>query len=65
MAQEELNFEEQMAKLKELSEKISSKDVTLEEAIRCYEEGMRYHKKLTAILNEARQKIEYYGEEQS
>ena len=53
-----VTFEEAMNKLKELSDKIKAEGTSLEDQIRCYEEGMTYYKILDQILKEAKQKIE-------
>lgn len=60
----ELNFEAYMEKLNNMSEAIKSSDITLEEAIKCYEEGMEYYKKATEILDNAKSKIEIYESEE-
>lgn len=60
MAVKERNFEQSMDKLREMSEKIKSPDTSLEESIKCYEEGMKYYKKCSDILTDARQKIETF-----
>lgn len=57
------NFEEYMAKLSEMSDSIKNPDITLEEALNCYEEGMVYYKKATEILDNAKAKMEIYEEE--
>ncbi len=57
------NFEKALTKLQELSDKIKSQDTTLEEAIECYEEGMKYYKTCSDILENAKQKIETFESE--
>lgn len=54
------SFEENMGKLKELSEKIKDREIGLDEAVKCYEEGMEYYKKCDEILQSARQKIKVF-----
>lgn len=56
------NFEEYMAKLSDMSEMIKNPDITLEEALKCYENGMEYYKKAAEILDNAKSKMEIYGE---
>lgn len=54
------SFEENMEKLKELSEKIKSRDIGIEEAVACYEEGMKYYRSCEEILENAKQKIKKF-----
>jgi exodeoxyribonuclease VII small subunit len=60
MAVKERSFEQSMDKLREMSEKIKSPDTSLEESIKCYEEGMKYYEKCSNILADAKQKIETF-----
>lgn len=57
-----MTFEESLKKLEEMSEKIKGDDITLEEAIKCYEEGIKSYEECSKILKNARQKIEIYEE---
>lgn len=54
---ENLSFEESLKKLEEIAEKLENKDTSLEESITLFEEGMKYSKKCSEILNNAKQKI--------
>ena len=54
------NFEKALEGLQAMSEKIKASDITLEEAARCYEEGMKYYKICSDILENAKQKIETF-----
>lgn len=54
------NFEKALMQLQAMSDKIKSQETTLEEAISCYEEGMRYYKTCSDILEHAKQKIETF-----
>lgn len=56
----EISFEESLAELKKLSDKIRSQDTSLEESIKCYEEGMKHYENCSRILKDARQKIESF-----
>ena len=58
-----MTFEESIKKLEMMSEKIRSENTTLEEAIACYEEGIKCYKICNDILNDAKQKIQVYSEE--
>ena len=51
-------FEESLEKLRNVAEKIKSEDTTLEDSIKCYEEGMKYYNECNEILKNAEQKIE-------
>lgn len=61
-----ISFEESLKKLEEIAEKLENKDTTLEESITLFEEGMKYSKICSEILNNAKQKIislsDYEGE---
>lgn len=61
-----ISFEESLKKLEEIAEKLENKDTTLEESITLFEEGMKYSKTCSEILNNAKQKIislsDYEGE---
>ncbi len=57
---ETVSFEEAMEALKSLTEKIKAQDTSLEESLRCYEEGMKYYEICDRILSDAKQKIETF-----
>ena len=54
-------FEETLLKLEKASENLKKDNISLEEAIRNYEEGIAYYKECSEILNSAKQKIETYS----
>lgn len=58
-----LSFEEALTELKNRSDKIKSKNLTLDQSIACYEEGIKYYELCKEILDETVQKIEFYGKE--
>ena len=58
MAEVKDSFEESLRKLRETAEKIKSDDTSLEDSIKCYEEGMKYYNECNEILKTAEQKIE-------
>lgn len=58
-----MTFEESMKRLEEMAEKIKDENTTLEEAIACYEEGLRCYGKCNSILKNAEQKIQFYDQE--
>lgn len=55
---EKMNFEQVLKKLEEAAEKLKSEDISLEDAIKCYEEGIGYYKECSELLESANQKIE-------
>ena len=57
-------FEEALKELQEYAEKIKSNDITLDEAIKCYEEGAKSYEKCLKILEDAKQKITYFDKEE-
>ena len=56
------SFEDALAKLEDCARRLASDDISLEDAIRCYEEGVGYYRSCGAILEEAKQKIEVIGQ---
>lgn len=57
-----MSFETSIKRLKELSEKIRDEETSLDDAIQCYEEGIKCYTECSEILNNARQKIETFSE---
>ena len=57
-----MTFEESSKMLTEMAEKIKDENITLQEAIKCYEEGVKRYEECNKILKEAKQKIEVYEE---
>ncbi|MFP4231829.1 MAG: exodeoxyribonuclease VII small subunit [Spirochaetaceae bacterium] len=51
-------FEERLARLEQLSEKIRTGDLGLDEAVRTFEEGMRLAKQLEKELSKVERKVE-------
>ncbi len=58
MSSKKLTFEEAMGKLEEAAEALDRDDIKLEDAIKKYEEGIRYYNQCKEILDGAKQKIE-------
>ena len=56
-----MSFETSMKKLEELSEIIRDEETSLDEAIKCYEDGIKCYNECNEILNSARQKIETFS----
>jgi exodeoxyribonuclease VII small subunit len=57
MTDEQLTFEEALEKLESCADRITSKETTLEDAIRAYEEGASYYEQCDLILKSAKQRI--------
>lgn len=53
----ELNFEEAMKRLSEVVRLLESGEVSLDESIALFEEGMKLSKKCTELLEKAEQKV--------
>lgn len=58
MSEKELNFEQQLNRLKEIVSLIQQKDLSLDKSIELYEEGAKIVKQLNEALKEAEQKVE-------
>ena len=54
----EINIQEELKRLDEIIEKISSKALPLEESLALYEEGVKITKALEEALKEAESKVE-------
>lgn len=59
-----ISFEDALKELQDYSDKIKSKDITLDKAIECYEKGLESYEKCLKLLEDAKQKISYYEEEE-
>ena len=55
---DKLKFEDSLIKLQEACEKMKSGNITLEEAIACYNEGKEHYRNCKSILDEATSSIE-------
>lgn len=53
-----LSFEEAYKKLEEIAERLESSDITLDESIALFEEGVKLSKYCDEMLLKAKQKIE-------
>lgn len=53
-----LSFEEAYKKLEEIAERLESPDITLDESIALFEEGVKLSKYCDEMLLKAKQKIE-------
>jgi exodeoxyribonuclease VII small subunit len=61
MSENGLTFEEALEGLESCADRISSRDVTLEDAIAAYEEGAAYYEQCDQILKRANQRIRRIG----
>lgn len=57
MAKTKSSFEKDFERLEEISQKLESGDITLEESIKLFEEGVTLSKKLLETLNKAELKV--------
>jgi exodeoxyribonuclease VII small subunit len=56
-----ISFEAAMEKLEKAADNLKNDSITLEEALKNYEEGISYYKTCDEILRDAKQKIETYS----
>ena len=63
MLERKISFEEAFEKLKQISEKIENENLTLDESIALFEEGVKLSGYCSKILEEAKQKITKLSEE--
>lgn len=57
MSKNKLSYEESMKRLEEIVEKLESDDITLEESVTLFQEGMLLSKECDSILKDAEEKI--------
>lgn len=55
---EKLSFEEALSRLEDASDKLRSKNITLEDSVKLYNESVEYYEACLKILDGAKQKIE-------
>lgn len=58
MSENKLTFEQAYEKLEKIAEKLNSNDISLDESIKLYEEGIKLSDYCTEALKKAKQKIE-------
>lgn len=63
MADKKLSFEQAITKLEEASDRLRSGELSLEESAKLYEESCKYFELCTAMLEDAKQKIQIYRPE--
>jgi exodeoxyribonuclease VII small subunit len=62
MVKKSESYEEMMSKLEEIVEKMENGDLSLEQSIKNYEDGMKLCNRLYKLLNEAEGKIKVLSE---
>jgi len=55
---EDISFENSLKKLEEIVEELEKGELSLDEALKLYEEGMQFSDKCLEKLNESKQKVE-------
>lgn len=61
---ENITFEQAIARLEEIADRLESEEITLDESIRLYEEGMKMAKLCSDRLKTARQKITEFSDDE-
>lgn len=59
--EKKITFEEALMELEQASENLKKESITLEDAIKSFEDGVGYYKQCRDILDQAKQKIETYS----
>ncbi len=59
------SFEEKLAESKEILEKLMDPEVTLEESVKLYDQGLKVIKEAQAMIEDAKQKVEIIEKAQS
>lgn len=57
---DKMSFEEALKGLEKSAEALKTEGTTLEEAMHCFEDGMKYYERCAEMLKEAKQKIQVY-----
>ena len=57
MAKKEENFEELMVKLEEITNKLEKEQLSLDESVKLFEEGMKISKECNSTLEDAEKRI--------
>ncbi len=58
MAENNLSFEQAYKALEEIAERLNSSDISLDDTVKLYEEGIKLAKYCSDAINSAKQKIE-------
>ncbi len=57
MAEKNISFEESMVKLEKIADELEGENLTLDESVKKFEEGMQISKKCKEMLDKAEKKI--------
>jgi len=63
--QNNINFEEALSGLEKSAEDLKKEGTTLEAALKSYQQGIEYYNTCVEILNDAKQKIEFYNSKET
>jgi len=63
MSKKNPNFEESLKRLQEISEMLESEEVSLDESIKIYEEGIKLSKHCSTILEKAELKVQQLNDD--
>lgn len=55
------SFEEALKELEQITEHLKSDNITLDESIKSFEQGVKLYEECNGILSEVKQKIEVFG----
>ena len=62
MAAEKFNFNKGLLKLEDIINKMESGDLSLEESLKCFEEGVKIHRQCHTALSDAEHRISVLSE---
>lgn len=62
-AKEKMTFEEALERLELSAENLRSENVSLDDALKSFEQGIEYYNHCNKILDEAKQKIEVFNKQ--
>ena len=65
MAAEKFNFNKGLLKLEDIINKMESGDLSLEESLKCFEEGVKIHRQCHTALSDAEHRISVLSESDS
>ena len=64
MPKKELNFEETLALLKQITETLDDPDIGIDESLKLYEQGIKLIRTCRTKIETAKQKIKYIDEQE-
>ncbi|HXH73181.1 MAG TPA: exodeoxyribonuclease VII small subunit [Mariprofundaceae bacterium] len=62
---DQLSFEEALARLTELVEKLESGKLPLEESVAAFEQGVKLSRRCEALLDQAEQRLQVLGQDEA